>query len=150
MENRTYRYFTGQPLYPFGFGLSYTTFTYRDLQITPQEVRAGDSVAIQAEVENSGELLGDEVVQLYLRDVEASLPVPLLQLQGLTRIRLAPGERQTVRFTLTAEQMSFVDEDGQWVLEPGEFTVWVGGRQPDLKAATQPENVLMGQFTVKS
>ena len=149
MENRTYRYFTGQPLYPFGFGLSYTTFTYHDLQIDPQEVRAGDSVAIQVEVENSGELLGDEVVQLYLRDVEASLPVPLLQLQGLTRIRLSPGERQTVQFTLTADQMSFADEEGNWVLEPGEFTVWVGGRQPDLKAATQPENVLTGQFVVK-
>jgi beta-glucosidase len=149
MENRTYRYFTGQPLYPFGFGLSYTTFTYHDLQIEPQEVRAGDSVAVQVEVENSGGLLGDEVVQLYLKDVEASLPVPLLQLQGLTRIRLSPGERQTVQFTLTADQMSFVDEDGNWVLEPGEFKVWVGGRQPDLKAATQPENVLAGQFVVK-
>jgi beta-glucosidase len=148
MENRTYRYFAGQPLYPFGFGLSYTTFTYHNLQVTPQEVTAGDPVSVQVEVENSGGLLGDEVVQLYLRDVEASLPVPLLQLQGLTRIRLAPGERQTVQFTLTAEQMSFVDEDGNWVLEPGEFTVWAGGRQPDLKAATQPENVLTGQFIV--
>jgi beta-glucosidase len=150
MENRTYRYFTGQPLYSFGFGLSYTTFTYRDLQIIPQEITAGDSVSIQVEVENAGQRLGDEVVQLYLKDVEASLPVPLLQLQGLTRIRLAPGERQTVQFTLTAEQMSFADEEGNWVLEPGEFTVWVGGQQPDLKAATQPENVLMGRFIVKS
>jgi beta-glucosidase len=150
MENRTYRYFTGQPLYPFGFGLSYTTFTYHNLQVTPREVKAGDPVSVQVEVENSGGLLGDEVVQLYLRDAEASLPVPLLQLQGLTRIRLAPGERQTVRFTLTAEQMSFVDEEGNWVLEPGEFTVWAGGRQPDLKAATQPANVLTGQFTAKS
>jgi len=150
MENRTYRYFTGQPLYPFGFGLSYTTFTYRDLQIVPQEVTTGEPVSIQVEVENSGEYLGDEVVQLYLQDVEASLPVPLLQLQGLARIRLAPGERQTVQFTLTAEQMSFADEEGNWVLEPGEFTVWVGGRQPDLKADTQPENVLTGQFTVRS
>jgi beta-glucosidase len=150
MENRTYRYFTGQPLYPFGFGLSYTAFTYRNLQIVPQEVTPGDPVSIQVEVENAGQRLGDEVVQLYLKDVEASLPVPLLQLQGLTRIRLAPGERQTVQFTLTAEQMSFADEDGNWVLEPGEFTVWVGGRQPDLKAATQPENVLMGRFIVKS
>jgi beta-glucosidase len=149
MENRTYRYFTGQPLYPFGFGLSYTTFTYRDLQIVPQEVTAGDPVSIQVEVENSGEFLGDEVAQLYLRDVEASLSVPLLQLQGLTRVRLAPGERQTVQFVLTTEQMSFADEEGNWVLEPGEFTVWVGGRQPDLKAATQPENVLTGQFIVK-
>jgi beta-glucosidase len=149
MENRTYRYFTGQPLYPFGFGLSYTTFEYRDLQIEPQEIKAGNSIAVQVEVENGGELLGDEVVQLYLKDVEASLPVPLLQLQGLTRLRLAPGERQTVQFTLTADQMSFADEEGNWIIEPGEFRVWVGGRQPDLKADTQPENVLTGQFVVK-
>jgi len=150
MENRTYRYFAGQPLYPFGFGLSYTTFRYHDLQVVPQEITAGDPVSIQVEVENSGQTLGDEVVQLYLRDVEASLPVPLLQLQGLTRIRLAPGERQTVQFTLTGEQMSFADEEGNWVLEPGEFTVWVGGRQPDLQTAAQQENVLTGQFVVRS
>jgi beta-glucosidase len=149
MENRTYRYFAGQPLYPFGFGLSYTTFTYRDLQITPQEVAPGDPVSVQVAVENSGPYPGDEVVQLYLRDVEASLPVPLLQLQGLIRVRLAPGESQTVQFTLGTEQMSFADEDGNWVLEPGAFQVWVGGRQPDLKAAAQSENVLAGQFIIK-
>ncbi len=149
MENRTYRYFTGQPLYPFGFGLSYTIFTYRNLQIVPESVKAGDPVSIQVEVENSGQHLGDEVVQLYLKDVEASLPVPLLQLQGFTRIRLAPGEKQTVEFTLTAEQMSFADEDGEWVLEPGEFKVWVGGQQPDLEIGPQPANVLAGQFIVQ-
>jgi beta-glucosidase len=150
MENRTYRYFTGQPLYPFGFGLSYTTFTYRNLQIVPEKVGAGDPVSIQVEVENSGQRLGDEVVQLYLKDAEASLPVPLLQLQGFTRVRLAPGEKQTVEFTLTAEQMSFADEDGKWVLEPGEFKVWVGGQQPDPKISTQPANVLTWQFIVQS
>ncbi|MBI1882065.1 MAG: fibronectin type III-like domain-contianing protein, partial [Chloroflexi bacterium] len=147
---RTYRYFTGDPLYPFGFGLSYTTFTYHNLQITPEQVRPGNSVAIQAEVENMGQRLGDEVVQLYLKDVEASLPVPQLQLQGFSRIRLAPGEKQTVQFTLTAEQMSFVDNDGQWVLEPGEFQVWLGGQQPDLKANVQPANMLEGRFTVQA
>jgi beta-glucosidase len=150
MDNRTYRYFTGQPLYPFGFGLSYTAFTYRNLQIVPQEVVSGDPVSIQIEVENTGPHPGDEVVQLYLKDVEASLPVPLLQLQGFTRIRLAPGEKQTIQFTLTAEQMSFADEDGKWVLEPGEFKVWVGGQQPDLKISPQPANVLAGQFVVQS
>jgi beta-glucosidase len=149
MENRTYRYFTGQPLYPFGFGLSYTTFTYRNLQVVPESVEAGDPVSIQVEVENTGQHQGDEVVQLYLKDVEASLPVPLLQLQGFTRVRLAPGEEQTVEFTLTARQMSFADEGGEWVLEPGEFKVWVGGQQPDLKVSAQPANVLTGQFIVQ-
>jgi beta-glucosidase len=150
MENRTYRYFTGQPLYPFGFGLSYTTFTYRNLQIVPAKVKPGDPVSIQVEVENTGQHVGDEVVQLYLKEVQASLPVPLLQLQGFTRIRLATGEKQTVQFTLTAEQMSFADEIGKWVLEPGEFKVWVGGQQPNQRIGPQPANVMEGQFTVQA
>jgi beta-glucosidase len=150
MKNRTYRYFTGQPLYPFGFGLSYTSFTYRDLRIAPANVKRGDSVAIQVEVENTGQHQGDEVVQLYLKDVEASLPVPLLQLQGFARISLAPAEKQTVQFTLTAEQMSFADENGKWVLEPGEFKVWVGGQPPSQGAGPQPANGVEGQFTVET
>ena len=128
--------------------MSYTTFTYQDLQVDPQEVESGDSVTVRVEVENSGQHQGDEVVQLYLKDVEASLPVPLLQLQGLARIRLDPGERQTVEFTLTADQMSFADEEGEWVLEPGEFKIWVGGQQPDPGSDTQPDNVLVAQFSV--
>ena len=150
MHKRTYRYFTGEPLYAFGFGLSYTTFAYRDLKITPAEVKPGEAVVVQVEVENTGERLGDEVVQLYVQDVEASLPVPQLQLQGFTRIRLAPGEKQTVRFTLTAEQLSVVDEAGTWHLEPGDFRVWVGGQQPNLRSDRQPANVLGGRFTVRA
>jgi beta-glucosidase len=150
MQNRTYRYFTGQPLYAFGFGLSYTTFAYHDLQITPAEVKPGEAVAVQVEVENTGKRQGDEVVQLYVQDVKASLPVPQLQLQGFTRIRLAPGEKQTVRFTLTAEQLSVVDEAGTWRLEPGSFSVWVGGQQPTLPSDRQLANVLEGRFTVQA
>jgi beta-glucosidase len=150
MENRTYRYFSGRPLYAFGFGLSYTTFAYSHLQIVPAKVRAGASVSVQVEVENAGSRSGYEVVQLYLQDAAASLPVPRLQLQGFSRLRLAPGEKQTVCFTLSAEQMSLVDEQGQWILEPGEFKVWVGGQQPDLKGGVQPANVVGGQFAVQA
>jgi beta-glucosidase len=149
MVNRTYRYFGGRPLYPFGFGLSYTTFAYRNLLISPASGRSGDSVSVSVEVENTGRRPGDEVVQLYLRDVQSSLPVPLLQLQGFTRVRLAPGEKRTAQFTLTAEQMSFADEGGKWVLEPGEFTIWVGGQQPVL-TGPQPANVLEGRFTIEA
>jgi beta-glucosidase len=150
MENRTYRYFTGKPLFPFGFGLSYTTFTYRNLEINPAQVKSGEPVSIQVEVENTGKHPGDEVIQLYLKDMEASLPVPHLQLQGFTRIHLAPGEKQMVQFSLTARQMSFADENGKWVLEPGEFTLWVGGQQPNLKKNILPANLLEGRFTVQA
>jgi beta-glucosidase len=150
MENRTYRYFNGQPLYAFGFGLSYTSFAYRSLQVTPAQVKAGDPVTVQVDVENTGKAAGDEVVQLYLKDVDASLPVPRLALQGFTRIHLEAGAKQTVSFNLTARQMSFADESGAWVLEPGEFKVWAGGQQPDLQAASQPANVVEGKFTIQS
>jgi beta-glucosidase len=150
MTNRTYRYFSGQPLYAFGFGLSYTTFTYRNLRLTPAEVKAGEPVFVEVEVENSGSRLGDEVAQLYVQDIEASLPVPQLQLQGFQRIRLAPGEKRTIQFSLTAAQLSFADEAGAWTLEPGDFTVWVGGQQPNLRSAEQPANVLAGQFSVRA
>lgn len=148
MENRTYRYFTGDPLYAFGFGLSYTTFAYRDLAVTPQNVAAGETVTVQVEVENTGQHAGDEVVQLYLKDVEASLPIPQFQLAGFTRIHLEPGQKQTVSFEISAEQMSFVDDNGEWVIEPGAFQVWVGGQQPNLKAESQPANVIGAQFEI--
>jgi beta-glucosidase len=150
MKNRTYRYFTGEPLYAFGFGLSYTTFAYRDLRIMPANVRRGETVVVQVEVENSGTQLGDEVVQLYVQDVDASLAMPRIQLQGFTRLRLAPAERQTVRFILTPEQLAVVDETGKWHLEPGRFNVWVGGQQPNVQSDKQPANVQAGQFTIEA
>ncbi len=148
MTNRTYRYFTGEPLYPFGYGLSYTSFAYSNLQISPAQIKAGECVIVQVEVENVGRRAGDEVVQLYVKDVQASQPVPQHQLQGCTRVHLQPGERKPVQFTLLAEQMSLVDESGQWLLEPGEFKLWVGGQQPNQKVKVTTTQVLEGGFTV--
>jgi beta-glucosidase len=150
MAGRTYRYFQGEPLFPFGHGLSYTTFKFDNLRISPPQVQLGGHVAVSADVTNTGDRTGDTVVQLYLKDLAASLPVPQLQLQGLTRIRLAPGEKQTVEFSISAEQMSFADESGKWVLEPGEFRVWIGGQQPNLRVSAQDANVLEGQFVVQA
>jgi beta-glucosidase len=129
-KGRTYRYFTGEPLYAFGHGLSYTPFAYSDLQITPQQPQTGECVDVSVTVRNTGERAGDEVVQLYLRDVEASVRVPVRQLAGFDRIHLPPGAAQTVRFTLKPEQFSLVTESGQRLIEPGRFEIAVGGGQP--------------------
>ena len=127
MAGRTHRYFGGQPLYPFGYGLSYTRFAYGGPQVSPRKVEPGREVSVRVQVENTGERSGDEVVQLYVRDLEASQPVPLRELGGFARVNLAPGERRTVEFTLAARQMALVDDRGRRLLEPGEFEVTVGG-----------------------
>ncbi|HOU13897.1 MAG TPA: glycoside hydrolase family 3 C-terminal domain-containing protein [Anaerolineae bacterium] len=139
----TYRYFKGEPLYPFGYGLSYTTFAYSDLTLSAETISAGESLTVSVKVTNTGDRAGDEVVQLYVRDVEASVPVPLRQLQGFTRIHLEPGVQQTVTFTLAPRQMSLIDDAGRRVIEPGVFEVAVGGGQPGTAAA-----VVTARFTV--
>ncbi len=129
MENRTYRYFQGEPLYPFGYGLSYTTFEYDGLEM-PGEARTGETVKIAVKVTNTGEMAGEEVVQLYLTDEEASTPRPRHQLEGFDRIHLQPGETKTVDFELTPRQFSIIGKKDKRVIEPGWFTVSVGGGQP--------------------
>jgi beta-glucosidase len=142
-KGRTYRYFTDEPLYAFGHGLSYTQFTYSDLQITPQQPQTGEAVTVSVTVKNTGQCAGDEVMQLYLRDVEASGLVPVRQLAGFNRIHLQPGAEQTVHLTLKPEQFSLVTESGQRIVEPGLFEVAVGGGQPGYD-----EGVLVGQIQV--
>ena len=129
MVGQTYRYFTDEALYPFGHGLSYTTFEYSDL-VVPESV-AGDAVIeVSVVVKNSGDLAGDEVVQLYVSDVEASVPVPLRALQGFKRIHLKAGEQKTIKFSITPYQMSLLDKDYKRLVEPGIFKVFIGGSQP--------------------
>ncbi len=129
MSDRTYRYFTGKPLYPFGYGLSYTTFSYTDLNI-PEKTVAGSDLSISVKVTNTGPVAGDEVVQLYLTDEKASTPRPLRQLEGFKRIHLKAGESATVSFTIKAEQFSIINANDIRVIEPGWFTIAVGGQQP--------------------
>jgi hypothetical protein len=126
MKGRTYRYFTGAPLYPFGHGLSYSSFAYARLAV-PRTAAVGAPVAVSVEVRNSGTMAADEVVQLYVTDVEASGPVPLRALKGFQRISLAPGGKRVVRFTLDDRAFSLVGNDGRRIVEPGRFTVAVGG-----------------------
>jgi beta-glucosidase len=130
MQGRTYRYFKGTPLYPFGFGLSYTNFKYDKLSLSARRVAAGQNLRITSEVVNAGDRAGDEVVQLYVTHPGASVPVPIRSLAGIQRVFLKPGEKRTVTFTLSPDQMSVIDDKGQRIVEPGEFLISVGGKQP--------------------
>ncbi|WP_319590375.1 glycoside hydrolase family 3 C-terminal domain-containing protein [uncultured Draconibacterium sp.] len=132
MDNRTYKYFNGEPLYPFGFGLSYTTFTYSDVKLA-KKAKIGDAVEISVKVTNSGETEGEEVVQLYLTDVVASTLRPKYQLEGFQRIALEPGETNTVKFVLQPRQFSIIGADDKRVIEAGDFKLFVGGSQPEGK-----------------
>jgi beta-glucosidase len=114
------------PLYPFGHGLSYTTFAYGDLVVSADTIAPGDTIAVSATVTNTGAAAGAEVVQLYIRDLVSSVVRPVKELEGFARITLQPGERQTVRFTLGPRELGFYNQDMQWVVEPGAFAVWIG------------------------
>jgi beta-glucosidase len=150
MRGRTYRYFKGEPLYPFGFGLSYTKFEYGNLKLSAARVKAGEGLTVSADVRNAGAREGDEVVELYLSHVAASVPVPIRSLGGVSRVTLKPGERRTVTFALTPEQLSVIDDGGRRVVEPGEFLIAVGGKQPGFKgrADAQTTGVVSGRFAV--
>lgn len=141
MKGHTYRYFEGKPLYPFGYGLSYTKFQYSDLNV-PDEIKAGDKVEVSAEVQNTGKLAGDEVVQLYIKNLTASVPVANISLKGFKRIHLQPGEKQTVNFELNPKQLSVIiskkdkQDEVNYVVQPGTFMISVGGEQPGFLSQT--------------
>jgi beta-glucosidase len=123
---------SGRAAYPFGYGLSYTTFAYSDLKI-PSKAKTGEKVLVTVTVTNTGNVAGEEVVQLYLKDEEASTPRPIVQLEGFKRISLQPGESKRVEFELLSRQFSIIGSDETRVIEPGWFTVSVGGGQPGTK-----------------
>jgi beta-glucosidase len=129
MKGRTYRYFTGRPLWPFGYGLSYTTFAYGDLSLPKAPLEAGAPLDASVRVTNTGKVAGDEVVQLYLKfpDVPGA---PIRALRGFRRIHLAPGRSQVVRFHLKRRDLSMVTEAGRIIVAQGTYAVSVGGGQP--------------------
>jgi beta-glucosidase len=146
MQGRTYRYFNGEPLYGFGFGLSYTKFKYDNLKFSADRISAGDKLKITADVTNVGDRSGDEVVQLYVTDVAASVPVPIRSLAGFQRVHLNPGEKRHVSFSLSPEQMTAISDDGKRIIEPGDFEISVGGQQPNARE-THPAFV-KGRFRI--
>ena len=114
------------PQFPFGFGLSYTSFAYSDLEVSSPNLGTNGSLEIAATVTNTGKVAADEVVQLYVRDLVGTITRPVKELKGFTRISLGPGEAERVRFTLTSDQLGFHTVGGRWVVEPGAFKVWIG------------------------
>lgn len=130
MAGRTYRYMTKEPLFPFGFGLSYSRFAYSNLELGKAEIAAGEPLEFRLLVKNDGPVTASEVVQFYLSDIQASTIVPIHHLVGFERVSLEAGESREVKFTLTTEMMSFFDDDGKLKLEPGEFRLEVGGCSP--------------------
>lgn len=121
------------PLYPFGHGLSYTTFEYADLWLDRQEATAGESIAIRCSIRNTGAARGEEVVQLYVCDTYASLPRPVKELKGYTRLALEPGETRTITFHLPVDMLAFYDDTQNLILEPGSIVIMLGSSSEDIR-----------------
>ncbi len=127
-DGRTYMYFKGKPLYPFGYGLSYTTFKYSNLKTSSPVLARSGSLTVSVNVKNTGQRVGDEVVQMYVKHLHSKVPRPLKQLRGFRRIRLQPGETRTVELPLKAESLAYWDmTQHAWVVEPDEVQISVGG-----------------------
>ena len=140
MKGRTYRFFEGEPLFPFGYGLSFTTFAYRNLNL-PKQATTGDEIKLAVDVENTGKTAGEEVVQVYVKTPDSA---PLRSLAAFVRVALRPGERKTVPLTLEPRQLATVTADGRRMAQPGTLEVWVGGQQPG-PGVTGP---LTGKFQI--
>ena len=134
MANRTYRFFKGEPLYPFGHGLSYTTFTYANLRTRADSVSSGDSIVVQVDVTNSGQRAGDEVVQLYVQHVGSAVERPIRDLRGYSRVRLSPGETRPVTMAFPASSLAYWDATAdRWVVENEQIRLQVGASSSDIR-----------------
>ena len=143
MEGRTYKYMDAKPMYPFGFGLSYSRFKYSDLKLSKKEVKQGQSISATITVTNTGDHTAEEVIQLYLSDVETSVKAPKYQLYGIKRVNLEPESSQEVSFEITSKMMELVNNEGDRILEDGQYRVFVGGSTPD------PRNKELGMSPVQ-
>lgn len=134
MTNRTYRYMEVDPLFPFGFGLSYTDFEFSNLEIDKTAITSNENVQVTVDVQNTGDFFGEEVIQLYITDDEASTITPKHALKGFQRVALDPGEQKKISFILTPQAFSLVRDDGSSVVEPGSFTVSIGSSTPSKRS----------------
>jgi beta-glucosidase len=148
MVGRTYRYFKGEPLYPFGYGLSYTDFKYSSMKISSHKVKIGETVKVSVDVENIGRMEGEEVVQLYISQSSKSFRVPIRELKGFKRIYLSKNEKKTVSFEINQNHYSIVNMDGERIVQPGEIMIFVGGLQPGF--IENASEVLKGSFKIRN
>jgi beta-glucosidase len=150
MSGRTYRYMEKEPLFPFGFGLSYTDFVYSDLALSAEKVKPGESVSASFTLKNNGSFEAEEVVQLYITDLKASTRVPFHALKGFQRVSLKPGESKTIGFEIGPELMEIVDDAGKRIIEKGEFQVKIGPSSPsERNVVLGATEGVKGTFTVK-
>jgi beta-glucosidase len=134
MAGRTYRFFKGTPLYPFGYGLSYTTFGYKNLRTSAESMRANDTITVRVDVTNTGKRAGDEVVQLYVEHVNSKVERPIRDLRGYQRVTLRPEQTRTVSFRLPAKSLAYWNADTHgWVVEPEQVRLRVGASSADLR-----------------
>ena len=124
---------TGQPLFPFGYGLSYTEFAYDNLKLEKKKISSGESLTVEFELTNIGNHDGDEVVQLYIKDLFASLARPIIELKGFQRIQLKKGEKKLVKFVIEPDMLAMLDESLNPVIEPGEFRIMLGSSSKDIR-----------------
>jgi beta-glucosidase len=130
---RGYLFDDVSPLYPFGFGLSYTTFEFGPPRLEKETIGRDESTRLLVEVANTGDRAGDEVVQLYIRDLVSSVTRPVKELKGFTRVRLEPGEKRTIELEITPDRLAFWNIDREHLVEPGEFAIMVGPNSLDLQ-----------------
>ena len=150
MTGRTYRYMEKEPLFPFGFGLSYTKFNYSDLKLSAEKIKKGETVTATFKVTNTGKVAGEEVAQLYITDLSATFKVPFQSLKGIKKVRLEPGASQEISFVITPDLMSSVDMTGKSLVGKGNIQLTIGGASPgkrSLELGAAP--FLKGTFAVK-
>ncbi|MCX2837953.1 glycoside hydrolase family 3 C-terminal domain-containing protein [Salinimicrobium sp. MT39] len=149
MEGRTYKYMDAEPMYPFGYGLSYSDFNYSEIKLSDKKLKKGKSLTAKVVVTNSGETKAEEVVQLYVSDLKASVRTPKSQLYGIKRVELEPGASEEISFEITPQMMQLVNNEGESVLESGEFSVYIGGSSPGKRSIELGKELKEANFTLR-
>ncbi|MGI0106657.1 glycoside hydrolase family 3 C-terminal domain-containing protein [Salinimicrobium sp. WS361] len=149
MEGRTYKYMNAEPMYPFGYGLSYSDFNYSEIKLSDKKLKKGKSLIAKVVVTNSGETKAEEVVQLYVSDLKASVRTPKSQLYGIKKVELEPGASEEISFEITPQMMQLVNNEGERVLESGEFSIYIGGSSPGKRSTELGKELKEANFTLR-